>query len=314
MTILTVGDYAGLPTNYIFSFRGPAPVTSGGVLETTPNLYVLGLNDYTNKFHGSDLTYDDAGRLTGGVVTGWEAQGPGYAYGDFADVPPNAKIFSIAGFSIPATTLEAWMNSTDTFNAGPVLFSGDDSVSGGAKDDGLFGYGGDNTINGRADDDWVVGGSGIQQDPLRPQIHILIDPPCPGAAACAPSPRRRARQLARSVWSGGLLRRRGHARALGGYDDGYRQPARLLDLLSSGVAGHADRRRTRGHVGDWAGRSNCLRGFPSARAAAASHPPQLRTPDALPCREPGHDMDFGPFSAPGFAPEGGGRAAPHPGA
>jgi len=71
MTILTVGDCAGLPTNYIFSFRGSALVitfvtrngipTQEAVLETAPTVYVLGPFDYTTKFHGSDLTYDDAG-------------------------------------------------------------------------------------------------------------------------------------------------------------------------------------------------------------------------------------------------------------
>jgi len=160
MTVLTAGDYDGLATNYIFTFGDP-PI-GHQVLETTPTTYAISNNTWSmSKFYGSDLTYDAAGRLTGGLVTGWEAWGPMYVYSEL-ETPANAKFFSLQGFSVPAVTLATWIadRSQLGFNSGPVLFAGDDSITGSPLDDYLVGHAGSDTISGGAGKDVLDGGHG----------------------------------------------------------------------------------------------------------------------------------------------------------
>jgi serralysin len=160
MTILTAGDYDGLFYG-VFTFGDP-PI-GHRVLETTPSLYSISDNLWNvSKFHGSGFTYDAAGNLTGGVVTGWEAWGPMYIYSEL-NTPENAKVFSLEGFSVPGATLAAWIvdRSAFGFDAGPVLLAGQDSVAGRAMDDNLRGYDGDDVVFGGDGDDTLYGGGGV---------------------------------------------------------------------------------------------------------------------------------------------------------
>jgi|GEM_PF-1269640 len=179
MTIVTAGDTEGLSLLGLgrITFTIGLAYTHPWVIAATSNLYAVSSSAYRNdevsKFYGTDLTYDAAGYLAGGVVTRWEAWGPTY------ENPSDAMRFSFEGFSIPATTVESWMTKRDgpEYDDPNPLLGGDDSITGSAFHDfGLVGYGGNDTISGGAGDDWLVGGSGIQQDPLHPQIHIPVDP------------------------------------------------------------------------------------------------------------------------------------------
>jgi Ca2+-binding RTX toxin-like protein len=160
MATLTAGEYDGLATNYVFTFGDP-PV-GHRILETKPTVYVISNNVWSmSKFYGSDLTYDAAGRLAGGLVTGWEAWGPMYVYSELT-TPANARFFSVEGLSVPAVTLATWIadKSQAGFNSGSVLFAGDDSLTGSPHDDYLVGHAGRDAISGGAGNDVIDGGHG----------------------------------------------------------------------------------------------------------------------------------------------------------
>jgi Ca2+-binding RTX toxin-like protein len=151
MAIVTVGDGPGEDFgNLNFDW-----LEYGVLVEATPTLSVIddrgdadSPSGFLNKVYGSGLTYDTSGGVhyTGGAVTGWDS---------FVG-PAEAKIFSISGLSIPATTVADGMANAGY--AAPVLFARDDSMTGGSGADGLWGFDGNDTITGGAGDDSIAGG------------------------------------------------------------------------------------------------------------------------------------------------------------
>jgi serralysin len=134
------------------------------VIASTPSLYSVSntwASSGVNNFHGFGFTYDDANRLTGGVVTGWEASIDNGS-------PTGLEYFSFEDFSVPATRIADWLATGDDDPPVPFpwpLFSGADSITGGPNDDDLWGGTGDDTILGGGGDDGIAGGyAGTDRD------------------------------------------------------------------------------------------------------------------------------------------------------
>jgi len=180
MAIVTAGDTEGLSLAGFgrMALAIGSAATHPWVIAATSNLYAISYSAYRNdevsKFYGTNLTYDAAGYLTGGVVTRWEAWGPTY------ENPSDAMRFSFEGLSIPAATVEGWMVRRDgPESEGQTLFlGGDDSIAGGLMGDYLVGLAGNDTIFGGAGDDFLQGGfSSIDgvfpSDPLTDGASVL---------------------------------------------------------------------------------------------------------------------------------------------
>ena len=177
MTILTAGDSEGLSLAGFgrLAFAIGIAAAHPKVITARPSLYEVSDVGWTvSKFYGIDLSYDAAGHLNGGVVTRWEAWGPTW------DNPSDAMLFSFAGLSIPATTVEGWLLRRD----GPesegqiLLLGGDDSIAGGVKGDYLVAFAGNDSIAGGAGDDFLQGGyssidGSIPSDPLQDGANVL---------------------------------------------------------------------------------------------------------------------------------------------
>jgi len=117
-----------------------------GVSDTTPSLY--GYNGgYGGAYviSGVGFTYDASGQFTGGVVTQWDVVWE-----------PTELRYSITGLSIPATAL---LDPTSS-NPAPIIFAGDDSMTGSNGGDVLAGYQGNDTILASAGADRVYGDLG----------------------------------------------------------------------------------------------------------------------------------------------------------
>ena len=155
MATLTVGAYEVLNTTMLDL---TAPTVSQPVLETTPTVYSLrGVWDWgLSKFYGSGLTYDVAGKLTGGVVTGWEALGP-----TRDGTPADTRAFLLEDILFPATAIASWLaNGSGRAPAGPtVLLNGNDTIIGGPRGDEVFAGDGFDTISGGGGDDTLRGGA-----------------------------------------------------------------------------------------------------------------------------------------------------------
>jgi serralysin len=177
MAVLTAGDSEGLSLAGFgrMAFAIGIAAAHPSVITATSSLYEVSDGWWTvSKFYGTDLTYDAAGHLAGGVVTRWEAFGPTY------ENPSDAMLFSFAGLSVPATTVESWLVRRD----GPesegqiLLLGGDDSIAGGVMGDYLVGFAGNDTIAAGAGDDFLQGGyssiDGVDpSDPLRDGANVL---------------------------------------------------------------------------------------------------------------------------------------------
>ncbi|WP_279340865.1 calcium-binding protein [Zavarzinia aquatilis] len=119
--------------------------------------YVLGYsNGYQDIFTGSGFTYDRYGVPTGGTVTGYK----GYQSG------MGQTLFSVSGFSVPATTLvnvASTTSTTDDRNLIASILGGADTISGGNLQDDLIAGAGNDVVNGNGGDDYLYGGLGDDQ-------------------------------------------------------------------------------------------------------------------------------------------------------
>jgi Ca2+-binding RTX toxin-like protein len=123
---------------YLWSPRTPQTreaASSLYTIETANN----GFGTAVNAFIGTDLVFDAAQNLSGGTITGW-AQ----TVRDSLDA--ETTLFSFARLAVPATTLAAWIDSG--VNTAPLLLAGNDSITGTAASDILWGYAGNDTIDG----------------------------------------------------------------------------------------------------------------------------------------------------------------------
>jgi len=152
MTIVTAGAYG------LDMWRGGLGAGMvKTVISSTPSLYSVSstwASSGVNNFHGSGFTYDAAGKLTGGVVTSWEALIDNGS-------PTGVEYFSFEGFSIPAIRFADWLATGDDDPPVPFpwpVFAGADSITGGPNDDNLWGEAGDDTILGGGGNDGIAGG------------------------------------------------------------------------------------------------------------------------------------------------------------
>jgi Ca2+-binding RTX toxin-like protein len=179
MATATAGQYQGLDMGLFYpGWTTPPGLLDSPVLEATPTLYVVSgnwANPGVNRFYGEGFTYDHSLRLTGGVVTSWDAMGPSWeggwlgTNGDLSgnstngvlsgnSTPEGAVNYSIQQISLPGVILAGWLAKGGDYPdlAGRLLFRGHDTLVGGPFGDFLYGSGGD-TIFGGAGDDWLSG-------------------------------------------------------------------------------------------------------------------------------------------------------------
>lgn len=71
--------------------------------------------------------------------------------------------YSVTGADADAQRLFALANSGDILGAAAYVLRDDDTITGGAKADTLYGFGGDDSIDGGAGADIIVGGEGRDQ-------------------------------------------------------------------------------------------------------------------------------------------------------
>ena len=113
---------------------------------------------------GLNLTYDAAGHLTGGTLTG------------ASEVDAGVNVFSITGLNVTAPVTDAQSFLQNAFSGADTIlgnvnpdnllgYGGADSIDGGAGDDSLSGGDGDNSLDGGTGNDVILGGSG--QDSVR---------------------------------------------------------------------------------------------------------------------------------------------------
>jgi hypothetical protein len=84
-------------------------------------------------FDGSGFTYSSTGLPIGGVISEWRQYFNGQLVSD------------IAGFSVPVTTLSAWISSGQYALAGATVFGGNDTITAPYGVDIIAGYGGTDT-------------------------------------------------------------------------------------------------------------------------------------------------------------------------
>jgi Ca2+-binding RTX toxin-like protein len=113
---------------------------------------------------GTGLTYDAAGHVTGGTLTG------------FSENDNGVFVSSVTGLSVPfpitdsQAFLQAAFSGSDTMTGNVdsdklVGYAGNDSLDGAAGPDTLVGGDGDNSLDGGVGNDSILGGSG--QDSVR---------------------------------------------------------------------------------------------------------------------------------------------------
>src|SRR6185503_12375192 len=110
--------------------------------------YTVSIGSEVLVIGGTGFTYDGAGALTGGTVTSIQDQFQGQVD------------FTLQGFSISATQLQAWAVADDNASLNAALFSGADTLTGGPLADVLRGYAGADSISGGGGDDTLDGGLG----------------------------------------------------------------------------------------------------------------------------------------------------------
>jgi trimeric autotransporter adhesin len=144
MTILVGGtkrvDFDQIGT---FAFIG------GTTTLATGTVYRVSDGSSFNELTGT-FTYDSAGVLTGGTITGWKR------------VIDGSVAFTATELSVPVTEFLnylATLDHTALFNA---VLGGDDKISGSAFNDELFGAGNDTMAGGAGGDDYTVTEAGDQ--------------------------------------------------------------------------------------------------------------------------------------------------------
>lgn len=116
--------------------------------QTTTGFKVDVGGGYVETYSGTGLTYDGAGHLAGGTITG------------LAEAYFGAPIFTLAGMNLPAGQYVQWVNTNDTPSAINAMFGGNDVITGSAGDDVLLGYGGHDVLYGGEGSDTILGGDG----------------------------------------------------------------------------------------------------------------------------------------------------------
>ena len=122
--------------------------TRGAIVSATTNIFSVTLNGEVTTFSGVDLTYNAAGRPSGGAID------------RLTDVYLGQSVYEISGFSIPAAQLLAWAQAGDTASAKAAILAGADTLTGSAVFDLIRAYDGDDSISAGAGDDGIDGGAG----------------------------------------------------------------------------------------------------------------------------------------------------------
>ncbi len=120
----------------------------GTTSSETPTSFIVTIGQEQLAFGGSNLTFGSQGQLTGGSIIAIQDEYQGEVE------------FNMSGFSISATSLQAWANADDNTSLNNALFSGADTLTGGPQSDLLHGYGGGDSISGGGGNDTLIGGPG----------------------------------------------------------------------------------------------------------------------------------------------------------
>ncbi len=127
----------------IFAFTG------GATTFATATVYRVSSGSGFNELTGT-FTYDSAGILIGGTITGWkQSTGGGVA-------------FTATGLSIPVTEFLGYLTAHDNDGLLNAVLGGDDKITGSAFNDELYGAGNDTMAGGGGDDLYTVSEKGDQ--------------------------------------------------------------------------------------------------------------------------------------------------------
>lgn len=173
MTTLTLSYTLFMPAGglNLTDIAFPDLQTDGKATEATPGAYTFdGMFAYDglHKFYGTDLTYDAAGSLTGGVINRWEVRwGEGETFWTVDGLATPAEGFvglvtsgaSLNGFLFAGADSITGGRDNDTLAAG----IGADTLAGGTGGDSLSGDDGDDVVWGNAGADTLSGGFGDDQ-------------------------------------------------------------------------------------------------------------------------------------------------------
>jgi hypothetical protein len=105
-------------------------------------------------YYGSSITYNST-EVTGGEVVRIVRDKISYAGGSYI-----YKDFVVENFSIPALTLQSFINQGDAQGAIQYILSGNDQITGSNFADTLIGWAGNDLINGQAGNDDLYGSIG----------------------------------------------------------------------------------------------------------------------------------------------------------
>lgn len=137
------------------------------ITEATPNGLTLKTADLSLTLLGSNLVYDGASQLVGGVVNSIF-----YASSQFN--------LTLAVKSVPAGLFSPWVAGSQTQQAFETLFTGNDQIGGSQTNDLIRGYGGDDVLYGGGGSDSLFGGAGNDvisaKDPIGAVISTYAGP------------------------------------------------------------------------------------------------------------------------------------------
>jgi Ca2+-binding RTX toxin-like protein len=164
MAVVTATDFFKPPldtTNFAEDLRR-LPGSSempGGIAMRAPDLYLANYG-YGGMYRltGVGLTYDAEGKFSGGTVTGWQLE-----WNSAKEV-----LYSITGLSVPAAALRDAGGGADVdhpvdmqnVNLAPILFGGDDRMTGASGNGDFAGYDGNDVILAAGGADTVAGNQG----------------------------------------------------------------------------------------------------------------------------------------------------------
>jgi Ca2+-binding RTX toxin-like protein len=124
-------------------------LTQGTVVVHTSSQYAVDLGGgEIVSFIGTGFAYDATGAPIGGTVT------------TLGETYFGAQVYTVSGFSVPATQFFSWALLDDTTSAKLAVFGGADTLSGNANGDVLRSYAGDDSVSGLDGNDTLDGGAG----------------------------------------------------------------------------------------------------------------------------------------------------------
>ncbi|HWI84976.1 MAG TPA: calcium-binding protein [Sphingomonas sp.] len=145
MTNLTAGDQAEIQ----MSTFPVDKLLTGTYSAASATAFKVDIGDgHVVTYSGAGFTFDGAGHLLGGTVTG------------LAETSGGAPVLTITGMNVDAASYVQWSHDADSTAALDAMFGGDDSMVGASGDDYLTGLNGHDIILGHDGADTLLGGDG----------------------------------------------------------------------------------------------------------------------------------------------------------